>query len=96
MRHCNFKYEGITGKMTIKLRLGEGERMSWGHLGQSRPGRGNTSTEAPQIWWAADLKYVDHPWCLEVREGESWTILDIIFKKSLLLVLYLIMFFPVP
>ena len=38
----------------------------------------------------------DHPWCLEVREGESWTTLDIIFKKSLLLGLYLIMFFPVP
>ena len=28
MRHCNFNYEGITGKMTIKLRLGEGEILS--------------------------------------------------------------------
>ena len=79
--HCNFKYEGITGKMTIKLRLGEGETMSWGRPGQSRPVRGNTSTEAPQRLWAADLKHADHPWCLEVREGESWTILDITFKN---------------
>ena len=82
---CNFKYEGITGKMTIKLRLGEGETMSWGRPGQSRPVRGNTSTEAPQRWWAADLKHADHPWCLEVREGESWTILDITFKNQKLL-----------
>lgn len=47
MGHCNFKYEGITGKMTIKLRLGEGERMSWGHLGRADQGEETPAQKLP-------------------------------------------------
>lgn len=40
---------------------------------------GNASTEAPPAMVGSRPESSNKPWCLEVSEGESWAIADIIF-----------------